>query len=459
MPEQNEITYEAVDLGALVSLLWRNLWKLLILAAAAAVIVHTVTPNVTEKSFLAETDLYFGYTDSAENNPDMAVAVMSGAALIKTAEVLEPIGQRLGIPISVKDLASAITLKSEENSSVLHLSVTAGSFSGAKALAGAIAQSAEEKIGETMEYVYCRQLGEISVTQSINDTNIAKYSALAAILAVVLGAVVLVCLELFNRRIKDLDGAAAITGLPVLGVIPELRRDRMRKRCRPHPLNSPEAPFAYREAYKSLRTNLLHEAGKKGMKSFVVTGSLAEEDAGNTAANLALALAQTGKRTLIADFNLRAPGLEAYLGVSGEKGVRDILLGEAVFRDCVINTGEKNLFALLSGGCADNASELLSRAHAEELVRALSAGYDYVILTSPPAAAVTDAALLGAAADGVLLVTRSRYANAETVQLALQRLRAVGCDVFGLVLTRLDVRKMYSKNGYSQALKMSGSLE
>lgn len=444
---------EEIDLGALILMLWRQLWKLIVVAVVAAVLVYAVIPRATSESFTASVDLYIGYEDEyAENKPDLKMTVESCAALIKTTGVLTPVKESLNLQQSVDELAGLITVSTVDDSSVLQLKVISDDKNLAENLAVAMAEEAEATVSEMMGYAFCRQVGNVETSSSVSGRNVVKYSLVAAILAAVIGAILLLCRELFDRSIKDCDGAAAVTGLPVLGAIPELKSDRKQKKD--HPRNDQqEQIFAYAEAYKSLRTSFLFKAEEAEAKTIVLTSSIGDEDVYNTAVNLSKAMAEAGKKTLIVDCDLRAAALADYIGISEETGVGDVLSGQTAVQACIYDTSTKYLKVMLAGRKTEKPSELLSRESLRSMMEAMKESFDYVIIAAPPVSVVTDAAVLASVADGVLLVTRARFAKTETVQLAIDKLQKVRGNVLGIVLTRLDMAKLYNKSGYAQAFK------
>lgn len=213
---------------------------------------------------------------------------------------------------------------------------------------------------------------------------------------------------------------------------------------------SGEAPFAYVEAYKSLRTNLKFIASTSGASSFIITSAVPEESKSNTAINLAITLAQDGKRVILVDCDLRMPVLHKYMKTTrGRKGLANVLAGEVELENSIIKFADINIYALVAGTIPPNPTELLSSPAMEEVIYQLKEQYDYVILDTPPVSVVTDAAILGNLVDGALLVVRSKYAPIDAVKLAKKKLEEVGVRILGVVLTRYNVKESNKKTGYS----------
>ena len=211
-----------------------------------------------------------------------------------------------------------------------------------------------------------------------------------------------------------------------------------------------DVPFNYVESFKSLRTNLNFIAATEKLNTFILTSAIPGEGKSNTAINLAITLAEDSKSVVVVDCDLRKPSLNRYLKLGRNfKGVTDSLTGNATVEDALIQFEDLGIHVLTAGAVPPNPSEMLSAEPMQKLVEDLKAAFDYVILDTPPVSVVTDAAILGRYADGALLCVRSDFAPKETVQLAKERLTAVGVRILGVVLTGFDAKNDHKSSAYS----------
>ena len=211
-----------------------------------------------------------------------------------------------------------------------------------------------------------------------------------------------------------------------------------------------DVPFNYVESFKSLRTNLNFIAATEKLNTFILTSAIPGEGKSNTAINLAITLAEDNKSVVVVDCDLRKPSLNRYLKLGRNfKGVPDILTGNATVEEALIQFEDIGIHVLTAGAVPPNPSEMLSAEPMQKLVEDLKGAFDYVILDTPPVSVVTDAAILGRYADGALLCVRSDYAPKETVQLAKERLTAVGVRILGVVLTGFDAKNDHKSSAYS----------
>lgn len=189
------------------------------------------------------------------------------------------------------------------------------------------------------------------------------------------------------------------------------------------------------EAYRVLRTNLHWSAeGVESPKTLVVTSAMTREGKSMVSANLALAFALEGRRTLLVDCDLRRAKLHRVFGVPRSPGLAHILAGHITPSAAIRNTFLRGLHFLPAGRLNSLASDLLGVVRTRKILDELSECFDIVIIDTPPVLSVADAAILAAEAGGVLLVVRAGETNREAVNQTLRQLDVVGARVLGAVL-------------------------
>lgn len=214
-------------------------------------------------------------------------------------------------------------------------------------------------------------------------------------------------------------------------------------------ITSDKMPFAYVEAYKSLRTNLNFLAGSNDVHCIVVTSTAPEESKSNVSVNLALTLAESGKKVALVDCDLRKPVLHKYLKAGHNvKGVSNILSRQISLKEAMVMPKGFNFSFLPAGTTPPNPSELLSQPQMVEMIAALREEFDFVIFDAPPISMVTDAAIIGNLVDGALFVVRSNYAATDAIKAATQQLQSAGVKILGVVLTRYNIKKSLKHSNY-----------
>ncbi|HYL05582.1 MAG TPA: polysaccharide biosynthesis tyrosine autokinase [Thermoanaerobaculia bacterium] len=189
------------------------------------------------------------------------------------------------------------------------------------------------------------------------------------------------------------------------------------------------------EAYRSLRTALLLSSARE-LKVVAVTSAAAGEGKTATATNLAIVLAQLGRPVLIVDADLRKPRLHQVFKISNQAGLVSHLTSNVDADEIVHPTTIPNLWITPSGPIAPNPSELLSSDRMFDWLRAARTRFEYIIIDTPPALAVTDATIVGVIADGVVLTLRSGKVTREEARLCRDRLRQADVRILGAVLNR-----------------------
>lgn len=187
------------------------------------------------------------------------------------------------------------------------------------------------------------------------------------------------------------------------------------------------------EAYRTLRTNLMFSGVDTVLKSIVVTSPAPGAGKSSAAANLAVTLAQGGKRTVLVDCDLRRPSQHEVWGINQEPGLTSILLDASIDMPLVA-VDIDNLSVLPSGPLPPYPADLLGSNKLDAVVESLAADADYILFDAPPVNAVTDAALLASKLDGTLLVIKAGQTRRDHAERAKEQLERVNARILGALL-------------------------
>jgi tyrosine-protein kinase Etk/Wzc len=267
------------------------------------------------------------------------------------------------------------------------------------------------------------------------------------------------------------DIQAATGGAPILGMIPRIRQAGLNGKSSKSAISTiggvgelgarlvagrdPRNPVS--EAYRSLRTNLTFSNPDKPPKIIVFTSPLPQDGKSTTAANLAITLTQQGIKTLLIDADLRRGLLHGVFGANRDPGLTNVLAGGAAISEAIqeIDLQESGKLDFMSSGpYPPNPAEILGSQRMKSLLQALDERYDLVLIDSAPLTVVTDAAVLGTKADGVVLVARANVTEKGALTYAAEQLRNVRAPILGCVLNDVDYRRdsryysTYGKYGY-----------
>jgi capsular exopolysaccharide synthesis family protein len=213
-----------------------------------------------------------------------------------------------------------------------------------------------------------------------------------------------------------------------------------------------KAPFQYKEAFLSLRTNISFLSATNDVKKIIVTSSIPGEGKTSIAVNLALTLSSANNSVLLIDADLRKPRVHKLLGITdGTKmGLTNVLrdrdnTGVGCIRH---NIDSKGLSVIPCGIIPPNPAEILGSAKLGHLISKLGDAYDFIILDTPPVSVVTDAAVLSQFADGVLFVVRQKYVTFEQARLAKQKLQVVNANILGVVINDFNLKHVDKSDSY-----------
>jgi polysaccharide biosynthesis transport protein len=246
-------------------------------------------------------------------------------------------------------------------------------------------------------------------------------------------------LDYMNDTIKTPEDVSRRLKLPFLGLVPSVRGDK-------HPvLTSSHIPHDFGEAFRSLRTSLISRFPGEGTKIVVITSAQPLEGKTTTAANIAMALAYGGSRVLLIDADMRRPGLHRPLRLTNERGLSQVLIGQARVRDVIQRTVDPNLLAITAGKTPPNPSELLASERMKTLLANLSHGpFDWIIVDTPPVLAVTDAVILAPGVSGVTFVIGAEMTRRRLAERAIETITSSHPKMTAVVLNKVD----FARNKY-----------
>ena len=247
------------------------------------------------------------------------------------------------------------------------------------------------------------------------------------------------------QNLKDL-------GYSVMGVVPDMKKFvketfKGAKTSQAHgrELNTMlpvmfEPLSSYAEAYRRLRTNIQFSRPDVVVQTILVTSGEAGEGKTTTVLNLAFAMAQANRRTVIIDADLRRPTLHSMLSLKRDPGLTDLLFHNEPFRPERYETSFENLYVIPAGAAVPNPSEVLGSKRMREFVEKLQAEFDVIIFDTPPVLAFSDGMLLSTQCDATIIVAAAEQTDIRSFRESVEILEGVGAHVIGGVLNKFDPR-------------------
>jgi capsular exopolysaccharide synthesis family protein len=316
--------------------------------------------------------------------------------------------------------------------------------------------------------------------------NVPLNMAGGLLVGLVLGFGAAIGKEQLDRTVKTPDDVERELSLNFLGLLPELgdgskpayytrRADRRRRHPPPdEPLGSMELivhqqpSSGIAEAARAIRTNILFMSPDRPFHTMLVTSAGPSEGKTTVACCIAIAMAQTGKRVVLLDCDMRRPRVHRVFKQPNDVGITTTLIDLPSVGAAVKATDVPNLSILTTGPIPPNPAELLHSEAFEKLLAVLRERFDRVIIDSPPVVPVTDAAILSTKVDGTVLVIRAFKTSKELARRAVRALRDVGGYAVGTVLNAVDLERReygyyqyyyYKREGYAAPDGNAGDLE
>ena len=262
-------------------------------------------------------------------------------------------------------------------------------------------------------------------------------------------------LDYLDDTVKTPEDVSRRLKLRFLGLVPVVRGDR-------NPLLSGPVPHDFSEAFRALRTALVSQTEQDGPRLIGFTSAQPLEGKTTTATNVAMALAVSGARVLLIDADMRRPNVHKTLRLNNDRGLSQLLAGQARMREVVQRTHDPNLLVITAGRTPSNPSELLSSERMRALVAGLETGpFDWVLIDTPPVLAVTDAIIVAPLVSAMTFVIGAEMTRWRLAERAAQMILDAHPRAVLAVLNKVDFQRnkyYYSryyghqyKNYYSEA--------
>jgi succinoglycan biosynthesis transport protein ExoP len=279
-----------------------------------------------------------------------------------------------------------------------------------------------------------------------------------------LGIIAAFSLDLMDRSVKTVKEAKEVMRYTLLGIIPGLSRNGKNHYSvtgidRPLPKiigrDIPHFPFG--DAYQILQANLKFLCSDKPLRSIVVSSSVAKEGKSEVAANLAVAMAQIGRRVLLVDADMRHPIQHHIWELTNAVGLSNLIVNQVSLNSAVQEV-IPNLYVLPSGVLPPNPMALLDSQRMATLLSNFTRDYDFVIFDTPALSGTADAAVLSNLTDGILLVVRPGVVNLDSANAAKEFLTQSGQKVLGIVINGVNVKRepdsyfYYTKDAIESAI-------
>lgn len=423
-------------------------WGIVVSSALAGLVMGLLAAALIPPKYEATATLYVsvqagesGETAALLDGTSFVQASMTSYADVATTTlVLDQVANELNFGMSSSQLAEVLDVTVPTDSVLLKITAThtdpATVAQIANTTGNVLTQVVEHDIANRADGqaspVQARMVDSATASGQPVSLNALTAGTLGTAFGLLLGIGLVVLRHVVDSRVRVAKDLEQVTGLPVIGQIPNDTNIAER------PLIAHDDPRTQRaEAYRILRTNLQFLRVGDQHKTFMVSSAMPGEGKTHVAANLGIVLADAGAHVTIIDADLRKPRLAEVMGIAGGAGLSDVLIGRAELTDVLQPWGLKNLSVLPSGQIPPNPSELLGSPGMRVLLEELQKSSDYVIIDALPILPVTDAAVLASITSGTLLVASLGQTKRQHLDQALERLMAVENSPLGVIANRV----------------------
>ena len=361
---------------------------------------------------------------------------------VKSRLVLQQVIDKLHLDYSADDLAKNITVTNVTDTQVLKITVTDPSAENA------------QKIADTTTNIFAKEITDITGIDNIKPYEVAQLPSepsnntlkrdvlIAAIIAVFGVLAVAFIIFYFDDTVKYSEDLEKKIGLPIAGKI--IKSDvKARKGRTVDELMVQKFPkSAVSESIKALRTNLQFSSVDSGFKTVLITSSLASEGKSFVSSNLAISFAQSGKKVLIVDCDLRKGRLHKIFRLPNTLGLSNLLADDITkYGKYIQRTGIANLYMITRGAYPPNPSELLGSKKNRALIEKLKNKFDIIIFDGAPCNGVTDSVIMSAIVDEVLIVTKDAATPKNMLESTKEMLQKVNAPIAGVVMNGVNKKE------------------
>lgn len=414
----------------------KRIMLILLITICSSILVGILSKYRFQPEYQAKCSVILG-KDSADKITGSEIAMYQSliktySEIARTRIVAEAASERLNLGISPEELMTNMNVITEEGTQIMYITYLSNKPEDAVKKANALSESFVEESQRLLPTASVKIMDMAITGRATTTLNLKLNIVLGFLLGLMVSLGLVFLLEYLDNTIKNDNDVENYLSLPMIGSIP--KQTKMTNL-----LLEKDTKSTVTEAYKIIRTNLLFSMQNRSIKTLIICSSSPKEGKTTIASNVAIAIAQTGKKILLIDCNFRKPYIHKFFDLTNDMGLRDILFEGKKVNEAIVQI-ESNFHVLTSGITPYNPSELLSSLKMKNLIKELEGGYDFIVLDTPPLIAFTDALTLATNKFGVMVVVSAGDSKIEICKKSKQLLLNVNATLLGIVLNKVEKR-------------------
>ena len=476
---------DTIDLRSLLDLLLRRLWIILGSAVLMGAAFFAFAKFVMPLKYESYTSMYVkNNTNTKEQQTDININDLNASkslvstyiAVLDSDTVMESVGNALQVKfdkatleesftfdekgkINIASVRKCFTMSSVDDTEVMNITAVTTDPEVSAHMCNVIADIAPEFLVRVVGAGSVEVIDAAKINEKAVSPNFRSMAIRGVLVGLVLSALIVVLVDMFDNTVKESDKLVRRFNKATIGEVMEIEgvsagNKKVKKSTDEERLlltDTKRVPFNVVESYKSIRTNIIFSLGTTGKNTIAVSSCNPSEGKSTSAANVAIAFAQTGCSVLLIDADMRKPVQHKIFKTSNKVGLSTVIIGLSSVEESVKKDVVKNLDLLPSGKMPPNPSELLSSQQFGDMLEKVSRMYDYVIIDTPPINIVSDAVVISGLVGGAMIVLKYGSTTYDDVGEAMKQLNLAGVNVLGFMLN--EVHRSHTGTYYSYKYK------
>lgn len=363
------------------------------------------------------------------------------SVIVKGKKVLNTTIDELNLNYTTSKLADEITVSSPDDSQLIRISVEDASAKKAYEITKSVAKAFNKEIADTYEMNNIRIIEEPEITNKVSNNTLKRDLILALAGGLILSTGVLFIIFYFDDTIKYHDEIEEELGLPIIAKVFKSRLDKTKNKriVQTELILSKYPKSVVSESIKTFRTNLEFTSVDKNIKSLLITSSIPGEGKSFISSNLAISFAQSGKKVLIIDADMRKGRLHKIFKTNNTKGYSNLLIDEIEnYKDYIKKTNVTGVSLITRGTIPPNPSELLGSAKNKALIKELKKHFDILILDGVPCSGLPDSIIMSSLVDKVVIVSSNKFTPKSEFISTKNALQKANAPIAGFIVNKID---------------------